>query len=120
MAEFNYHNRFFAGVTNSETGEVGADTIFHYRQDGDIVWATYAGGSIRFGTLVATMNADGYLDMRYQHVNQDGALCTGQCFSTPEVLPDGRYRLHERWQWTSGDLSAGSSVVEELNEVYAS
>ena len=64
MAEFNYNNRFFAGVSNSETGEVSSDTIFHYRQQGDVVWATYEGGSIRFGTLVATVDADGCLDMR--------------------------------------------------------
>jgi len=111
---FNYDNRRFAGVINSETGEVSSETIFHYHQQSDIVWATYAGGSIRFGTLVATMNDVGCLEMRYQHVNQSGELCTGRCFSTPEVLPDGRYRLHEAWQWTSGDLSRGSSIVEEL------
>jgi hypothetical protein len=115
MADFNYNNRYFAGVSNSETGEVSSETIFHYRQQDNIVWATYEGGSIRFGTLVATMNADGCLDMRYQHVSQDNELCTGKCFSTPEILPDGRYRLHESWQWTSGDLSAGNSIVEELN-----
>lgn len=114
MTEFNYHNRFFVGVTNSDTGEVGAKTIFHYRRQGDIVWATYEGGGIRFGTLVATVDADGCLEMRYQHVNQNNELRTGKCFSTPEALPDGRYRLHERWQWTSGDLSAGQSVVEEI------
>ncbi len=32
----------------------------------------------------------------------------------PEVLPDGRLRLREVWQWTSGDLSQGESVVEEV------
>ena len=114
MPNFNYDNRRFAGVSNSETGEVSSDTIFHYYQQVDIVWATYAGGSIRFGTLVANMDANGCLDMRYQHVNEQGELCTGKCVSTPEVLPDGRYRLHESWQWTSGDCSAGNSIVEEL------
>jgi len=115
MPAFNYDDRRFAGVSNSETGEVSSDTIFHYHQQGDIVWATYAGGSVRFGTLVAVMDGDGHLEMRYQHVNQAGELCTGRCHSTPEVLPDGRYRLHESWRWTSGDLSAGQSIVEELN-----
>jgi len=119
MAEFNYNNRRFAGVSNSETGEVSSETVFHYHQQDDIVWARYEGGSIRFGTLVAVVDATGCLDMRYQHVNEAGELCTGKCFSTPEVLPDGRYRLHESWQWTSGDLSTGSSIVEELNEAHA-
>jgi hypothetical protein len=54
------------------------------------------------------------LDARYQHVNTSGELMTGQCKSTPEVLPDGRLRLHESWRWTSGDMSEGRSVVEEV------
>ena len=32
-----------------------------------------------------------------------------------ELLPDGRIRLHEKWQWTSGDLSSGESVIEEIH-----
>ncbi|MFN0107804.1 MAG: n-acetylglutamate synthase [Blastocatellia bacterium] len=114
MTNFNYDNRRFVGVSNSETGEVSSETVFEYHQQADIVWATYAGGSIRFGTLVARVDAEGCLDMRYQHVNQAGELCTGQCRSTPEALPDGRYRLRESWQWTSGDCSKGNSIVEEL------
>jgi len=39
---------------------------------------------------------------------------TGVCRSRLEILADGRYRLHEDWQWTSGDLSSGSSIVEEI------
>lgn len=114
MSEINYDNRLFVPVVNSDTGEVGADTIFHYRQQSDVVWATYGGGDIRFGTLVAKVEPDGSLDMRYQHVNKNGKFMTGRCRSTPEVLPDNRIRLHEKWQWTSGDLSEGESVVEEV------
>ena len=33
--------------------------------------------------------------MRYHQVNDRGELMTGVCRSTPEVLPDGRIRLHE-------------------------
>jgi hypothetical protein len=62
------------------------------------------------------VDAAGRLDMRYGHVGADGALRTGECRSEPERLPDGRLRLHERWRWTSGDGSAGASVVEEIAE----
>lgn len=47
------------------------------------------------------------------HINDKGVLQTGICRSVPEVLPDGRIRLHESWQWTSGDGSSGHSVVVE-------
>ena len=110
----NYHNRIFRSLSNTDNGEVGAETTFYYQQKDQIVSATYEGGSIRFGTLIAVVDEAGHLDMRYQHVNGKGELMTGRCHSIPELLPDGRLRLHETWQWTSGDHSAGQSVVEEV------
>lgn len=109
-----YDGRLFTPVANTDNGEVDSSTVFHYRQRGNIVWATYEGGDISFGTLVATVDGAGRLDMRYSHVNRDGRLMTGRCESAPELLPDGRLRLHERWRWTSGDRSRGESTVEEV------
>ena len=114
MARIDYDGRRFRSLSNSETGEVDAETVFQYHQRGDVVWATYEGGAIRFGTLIAKVDGAGALDMRYHHVNVAGELMTGRCRSTPEILPDGRLRLHERWQWTSGDGSRGESVIEEV------
>ena len=98
-----YDNKRFRSVQNSETGEVGAETVFQYHQKGDLVWAEYSGGEIVFGTLIAKCDADGVLDMRYQHLNKKGELMTGVCTSTPKLLDDGRVRLHERWRWTCGE-----------------
>ena len=114
MTSINYNNRCFRSVSNSGSGEVDSATVFHYRQEGDVVWATYAGGAIKQGVLVATVGANGRLHMRYSHVNQHGDLMTGQCESVPELLENGRLRLHESWQWTSGDRSSGTSVIEEF------
>ena len=114
MNKINYDDKKFASVENSETGEVSGETVFHYRQNGDLVWAEYAGGAIVFGTLIAKVLENDCLEMRYQHLNKSGALMTGRCFSTPEIMPDGRIRLFEKWQWTSGDLSAGESIIEEI------
>lgn len=111
----NYNDRFFKAVSNSENGEVDESTIFHYRQTDDLVWATYKGGQVRFGTLVAKVLPDASLEMRYSHVNLNGEMMTGQCRSTPQLLEDGRIRLNEKWQWTSGDCSKGESVVEEVH-----
>jgi len=110
----NYDQRRFVSLSNSANGEVGEETVFQYCQEANVVWATYQGGSIVFGTLIAKIDEAGCLDMRYQHLNAAGELMTGICLSTPELLPDGRVRLHERWQWTSGDCSQGESVVEEV------
>ena len=112
----NYDNRRFVSVSNSGNGEVGSATIFHYRQEGDLVWATYRGGAIVFGSLIAKVDERDCLEMRYQHLNSAGELMTGKCRSTPEVLPDDRLRLREVWQWTSGDFSQGESIIEEVRD----
>ena len=114
MNKVNYDNRKFISIQNSETGEVSAETFFHYHQKDDLVWAEYAGGEIVFGSLIAKITDNDSLEMRYQHLNKQGELMTGKCFSTPEMLPDGRIRLHEKWCWTSGDFSTGESIVEEI------
>lgn len=112
--KINYNDRRFKSISNSPNGEVGGDTTFHYFQDGNVVWADYHGGDIVHGSLIATVDENGRLDMRYHHVNRLGELMTGKCRSTPEILPDGRIRLHEQWQWTSGDYSEGTSIIEEI------
>lgn len=112
-----YDGRRFRSVASHADGTLGdvdAATAFEYHQDGLAVWATYAGGAVLRGTLVATVDADGALDMRYAHVAAGGALRTGMCRSVPETLPDGRLRLHETWQWTGGAQGAGTSTVEEI------
>jgi hypothetical protein len=114
MTGINYNGRIFRSVANSSAGEVDARTTFRYHQLGDIVWAEYAGGKIRFGQLVGLMLPEGQLELRYQHVNDAGELMTGLCLSTPEVLSDGRLRLHEAWQWTCGERASGESIVEEI------
>ncbi len=110
----NYNNRVFKAVSNSDNGEISEETLFHYKQDGNIVEAAYSGGSVVKGSLIAKVNDQGNLDMRYQHINNNGEIMTGKCLSTPELLSDGRLRLHEIWEWTSGDYTKGESIIEEV------
>jgi hypothetical protein len=110
----NYDGRVFRTVENSSAGDTGRQTTFHYHQEGDVVWATYEGGSIRCGTLLAKADEAGNLDVRYQHLSSDGTFKTGRARSRPEVLPDGRLRVHEKWQWTDGAEGQGVSVIEEV------
>lgn len=110
----NLNNRKFSSVANTDNGDVGSQTVFYYRQQGELVWAEYSGGSIRRGNLIARWIEENVLEMRYQHISTDDEFKTGRCLSRPEVLPDGRLRMHEEWQWTSGDGSLGTSIIEEI------
>lgn len=112
--KINYDKRVFKSVSNSESGEVSEETRFYYHQQGNVVWAEYKGGKIIFGNLIAKVFEDNSLEMSYQHLNLKGEFMTGKCVSKPEVLANGKIRLHEKWQWTCEDFSSGESVIEEI------
>lgn len=113
---FSVDGMTFRSVSNTDNGDVDDETIFRYRQQGSMVTATYSGGRIVEGHIIGRMLADGRLDLRYHHLNGEGVLMAGTCLSTPELLPDGRLGFHERWQWLTGDGSAGESRIEEVPE----
>ncbi len=109
----NYNHKIFRPISNTENGETSSDTIFYYKQTGNVLTSEYAGGKIIQGHLIGLVDEHGNIDMRYHQVNDKGELMTGICRSRPEILKSGKIRLHERWEWTSGDLSQGQSIIEE-------
>ena len=77
-------------------------------------WPTYCGGQIKEGPLIGLVDDDGGSEMCYHQINLRGELMTGTCFSKPEIMDNGKIRLHETWKWTSGDKSKGNSILEEI------
>ena len=114
MGALDLDGRRFRTVANSEAGDSGSETVFRYRQKGTVVWATYHGGNVSFGTLVGRSGPDGRLEIVYQHLDKNGDFRSGRSHARAEILPDGRYRLHERWTWTAGAEGSGRSVAEEV------
>ena len=110
----NYNGRIFVSVENTVNGEVSSQTIFQYKQINHIIQATYRGGDIIQGMLIGTVKEDGCLQFRYNHVNLRNEIRGGECISTPEILPDGRIRLYERWKWLDAENTEGSSIIEEI------
>ncbi len=111
--QYNLEGKIFRSVSNSDNGEVGADTVFHYHQSGNIVSAEYSGGDVVTGHLIANVLPGGQLDMRYHHINRDGEIMIGKCLSTPEITAAGKLMFKERWQWLCGDRSSGYSEIIE-------
>ncbi|MFM9984636.1 MAG: n-acetylglutamate synthase [Flavobacteriales bacterium] len=110
----NYNNKKFRPVANTPNGETSPDTLFIYKQEGRILTSEYTGGEIAKGHLIGIVDSQGNIEMRYHQINKRGELMTGICASKPEILLSGKIRLHETWEWTSGDKSKGSSVLEEI------
>lgn len=110
----NYNNRIFKPVSNTANAETTEETVFVYKQNGYVLTSEYKGGQILKGHLIGIVDDMGNINMRYHQINIQGVLMTGICSSTPELMENGKVRLHEKWQWTSGDLSKGSSILEEV------
>ncbi|MEO8773445.1 MAG: n-acetylglutamate synthase [Gelidibacter sp.] len=109
-----YNNKRFRTILNSSNGETSPETIFEYKQNGNILTSEYQGGQIVQGHLIGLVDEEGNIEMHYHQVNKKGELVTGICSSKPEIIKDGKIRLHENWKWTSGDQSNGTSILEEL------
>ena len=109
----NYDGRLFALRDRSELGDCGCGTVFQYRQEGSRVWATYEGDGVRFGSLVAVCDVNGYLHGCYQHLSSKHELRIGCYVGVPELLPDSRMVIRENWRTDSGQ---GHSVLEQLDQ----
>ena len=109
----NYHDKKFRPISNTGNGETSNETLFHYKQVGNILTSDYSGGKIKQGHLIGLVDHLGNIEMCYHQVNDSGELMTGICTSKPEILESGKIRLHESWEWTSGDKSKGASIIEE-------
>lgn len=110
----NYNNRKFQTVSNTANGETSSDTVFLYKQSGDVLTSSYAGGDIAQGQLMGKVDGEGNISMCYHQINRKGELNSGICHSRPEIMKNGKIRLFEAWQWFTGDKSAGESVLEEV------
>jgi hypothetical protein len=115
MSQFNYDGKSFVGIENYDIGDLTKNIVFRYHQRDDVVWSVFEGGRVLHGHTLARLLDDGRLDMVWQYLNVDGRFVTGTCMSTPEMLPDGRYRLHEAWTISGAPPvgESGSSVIEE-------
>lgn len=110
----NYDQKNFRAITNTNNGETSSDTVFHYHQTGEILTGEYRGGEIVSGQLLGLVDLKGNIKMNYHHINQAGEIKSGTCKSTPELLENGKIRLHESWQWSSGEATMGESIIEEI------
>ena len=109
----NYNGKIFRPTSNTDNGETSNETVFKYQQLENILTSEYSGGKIKYGHLIGLVDNEGNIEMRYHQINDKGELMTGICQSKPEILENGKIRLHESWEWTSGDKSIGQSIVEE-------
>lgn len=113
MKEINFHNKKFALIDNSQTGEVSLETTFEYQQEGELVTAEYFGGSIKYGKILAYLK-ENKLDMLYQCITTDNELKAGKAIAKVELTQNGKIKLSLDWEWINGDLTKGKSEYIEI------
>jgi hypothetical protein len=112
--KINLNNKQFKSLSNSDNGEISGDTTFYYTQNGEIISATYQGGSILQGQIIGKIVEDNHLEFAYQHINKDNEIMTGKCISYPKLNADKKIILMEYWEWTCRDNSKGESTLIEI------
>jgi hypothetical protein len=110
----NYDRRRFRPVGGRADEE---SRVAFYHQLGDLLWGEFIGGHARRGVLTGTAAPDGRLEFGYCMVLDTGEVISGHCRSTPEILSDGRIRLHEQWQRFGAQASTGTSAIEEIADL---
>lgn len=112
MTKFNFHNKTFYLIDNSESGKVNADTIFKYKQRENVVTADYFGGTIKYGKIIATLDND-ILNMIYQCVTTENELKAGKAIAKISLTKENKILLKLDWQWLNGDKEKGVSEYLE-------
>lgn len=111
--KINLNNKKFVSSSNSKNGDVDVDTLFHYHQEGETIWAEYSGGDISKGSLIGKFLDESTIEFNYNHICKNGELKAGTCKSTIVTLESGKIKLKENWQWFTGDQSKGYSEIVE-------
>jgi len=112
MPQFNFDNKTFTLVENSEEGSATSNTIFHYRQNGNLVTADYQGGGITYGKIIAKLENE-TLDMLYQCLTDDGELKAGKAIAQIRLNRKNKIRLKLDWKWLTGTDQKGVSEYIE-------
>jgi hypothetical protein len=105
-----YNGKRFRDTAHAD----GDGPVASYRQSGDLLWADFSGGRVRHGSLSGVCHPDGSIEFNYTMVLADATLLAGHCESTPELLPDGRIRLHETWERYGPQAATGVSQLDEI------
>lgn len=114
MKEISFNNKKFSLIENSENGKVNTDTIFEYKQDGDLVTANYYGGTIRYGKIIAYLENE-QLNMLYQCLTMDNELKAGKAIAQISLTATNKIKLTLNWEWLNDQNKKGVSEYIEIS-----
>lgn len=112
MSEFNFNNKTFSLVNNTENGKVNSETIFKYKQEGNLVTADYYGGTVKYGKIIALLNNNS-LNMLYQCITTENELKAGKAIAEISLTENKKMKLKLNWEWLKDEDNKGVSEYIE-------
>jgi hypothetical protein len=85
-----------------------------YHQEDDLVWADFAGGPVRRGSVNGICGPDGTLHLAYTMVLDGGDVIAGSTVNTPEHDAEGGLLLREEWERYTPHAETGVSYLAEV------
>lgn len=113
MNKFNFNNKRFGLIQNSESGQVNSETVFEYKQQDNLVTADYYGGTIKYGKIIAELKND-ELNMLYQCLTTDNQLKAGKAIAKISLTDTGKMKLRLNWEWLTNGSEKGNSEYIEI------
>ncbi|MEN2414774.1 hypothetical protein [Flavobacterium mesophilum] len=114
MEEFNFNNKRFVLIQNSQSGQVNSETIFNYKQENNLITADYFGGTIKYGKIIAELQTD-KLNMLYQCLTTDNQLKAGKATAQITLMENGKMKLTLNWEWLTDGNEKGESEYVEID-----
>ena len=112
MSKFDFNNKTFSLLENSENGKVNSETQFKYKQEGDLVSADYSGGTIKFGKIIGHLN-NNKLNMLYQCITTENELKAGKAIAKISLTEHNKIKLKLDWEWLDDSDDKGTSEYIE-------
>jgi hypothetical protein len=108
MSKFNFDNKRFVLIQNSESGQVNSETIFEYKQQDNLVMVDYFGGTIKYGKIIADLKDD-ELNMLYECLTTDNQLKAGKATAKISLSDNAKIKLNLLWEWLTNGNEKGNS-----------
>lgn len=115
MTTFNLNQKRFRPVANSKEGEVNETTIFDYTEYNGIIRATYQGGTIQSGHILAQWQSDNRISMLYHCLTTANQLKAGKAIAILSKGSDGLMEMDLVWEWLEEGAGKGLSKYKEIS-----
>lgn len=110
---FDFDNKKFVLVHNSDQGTADEQTILSFHQIDDMITGSYRGGSILTGHLLAIQTQD-KLSLVYHCVTIKRELKTGRAEAIISLNNKNKIKLDMEWKWLDVENKSGKSSYVEL------